>query len=546
MPFEDRLGRTRLDADHATLRVIMDFTLDRVVVLDEEGHFLFVNRSACRHLGVKDPDSLLGTAWHELWDTDAAVVVRAAIAQAAMGESARFIGMMNNFEGFPVWWDVSVSPIPGIDGHGRRILAVARDVTVGRTAEEKLRLANICLEAIVTENKQAMSAATRELAVHERKNKEMSEALLQAQKLEALGELTGSVAHDFNNLLTAIRGSFDLLVRRVHDEAGQRLLRNGTVASQRAAGLVQKLLAFARREQMEPVLVDLADVLTNAGDLLRQGVGSKVRLEVKPIPAGLWKFWAEPNEIEIALLNLAVNARDAMPEGGTLTISAFNAPGGAKNRPVWLPPQDYILLALQDTGVGMSPEVLARATEAFFTTKEAGKGTGLGLPMVDRLAEKAGGKLHIESVLGSGTTMTLVLKRADEQHAAIAKEDATIDAARHGDATLLIVDDDEQVRTVTATFLRDLRYHVIEATNGSSGLLLARASGSVNLVVTDATMPGCDGPTLAARLRAEWPALPIIFLTGFAGNPLLANETVMMKPYAFPELADLVAERLGR
>ena len=538
--------RAIADADHATLRTILEFTLDRVVVLDQEGRFLFVNQSACRHLGIHDPDSLIGTPWHELWDTEAAVVVRAAVTKAAAGHATRFTGMMSNFEGFPVWWDVSVTSIPTIDGYPRRILAVSRDVTVGRTAEEKLRLANICLEAIITEDRQALIASAEKLALQHRQNEEMRMALLQAQKLEALGQLTSSVAHDFNNILAAIKGSFELLIKRVHDEAGQRLLRNGTMASDRAVGLVQKLLAFARREQMQPVLVNLADALTSVRELVRQAVGLNVRLVIQAVPANMWKVVAEPNEIEIALLNLAINARDAMPEGGTIMISASNAPGNAKDRQVWEPTGDHVLLVVQDTGTGMSPAVLARATEAFFTTKEAGKGTGLGLAMVHRLAEASGGKLHIESVLGSGTTMTLALPRANEQHVVIPARNVTIDPARHGDATLLVVDDDEQVRTVTASFLRDLRYHVIEATNGDAAVFLAQASGSVDLVVSDVAMPGCDGPMLAARLRTAWPALPIIFVTGFAGNAALADETVIMKPYAFPVLAGLIAERLGR
>jgi signal transduction histidine kinase len=453
--------------------------------------------------------------------------------------------MMPNARGEPLWWDVAVTPILGTDGQPCRILAVSRDITAGHAAEDMMHQVNLRLEATVAERTQALSETASELAAELKRREEAQTALLQAQKLEALGQLTSGVAHDFNNMLAAIQGSFTLLTKRAHDETAQKLIRNGRQASDRAAALIRHLLAFARREDLQPVVVDPAGLLPGVGELVRQSVGRRVTLVMEPVPEDTWRVLVEAHQLEVALLNLAVNARDAMPEGGVLTISARNMPA-AEPRPPGVPAGDCVALQVRDTGTGMSPEVLARATEAFFTTKDKGQGTGLGLAMVQRMAQQLGGTLHIDSTLGLGTTMSIILPRADLRLAALPSASAGIDATLHGNAALLVVDDDEQVRMVTAGFLRDLGYTVIEAANAQAAYALALAADAVDLVVSDVAMPGADGPSLVARLRLEWPDLPIIFVTGFAGDATLAGETVLAKPYAFPDLAQLVAERLGR
>lgn len=402
------------------------------------------------------------------------------------------------------------------------------------------------LESDIASNAQALLETSAKLAAERQLSAQLQTALLDTQRLVVLGQLTGGVAHDFNNILLAIQGSFELLSKRVHDNLGVRLVQNGSMAAERAAGLVRNLLAFARQQEQHPVAIDLTVVLASIGDLVRQAMGHKVELAIKAVPAGTWHVFGKPHEIEVALLNLAVNGRDAMPGGGTLEVSAHNLPGAVGKRWPGQPDGDCVLLTVRDTGTGMPPDVLARAMEPFFTTKAPGKGTGLGLAMVHKMAQQFGGALHIESVFGEGTTMLLVLPRADRQNAVAVATVVEIDRARHGGAVLLVVDDDEQVRAVTAGFLRDIGYRVIEAANGEAAYALALASGLIDLVVTDVAMPGADGPMLAARLRAEWPSLPIIFITGFSGNADLTGEVVLAKPYAFSDLAEQVIIQLGR
>jgi signal transduction histidine kinase len=405
---------------------------------------------------------------------------------------------------------------------------------------------NAALQPLLAERTRALLETEKELLAEVHRREEVQTTLLQAQKLEALGQLTSGVAHDFNNMLAAIQGTFELLAKRVHDERGIRLLQGGRKATSRAAALIRQLLAFARREEPKTVVLNPSLMLQEAGELVRHAVGPQVRLVLDPVPADVWTIVADLHQMEVALLNLAVNARDAMQAGGTLTFSACNLPAGAEARLPGIPTGDCVLLAVRDTGTGMAPEVLARASEPFYTTKDKGKGTGLGLAMVFGMARQLGGALHIHSVVGEGTTMTIALPRADDIASGLETTEPIIDLALHGGATLLVVDDDDPVRAVTAGFLRDLGYTVIEAGNAEAALALARASGSVDLVVTDVVMSGAGGPMLASRLRREWPEQPILFVTGYTGAPDLGGETVIAKPFNFAELASLVAAQLGR
>ena len=441
-------------------------------------------------------------------------------------------------------WMEAYGRTDGQPGPAARLFGVMFDTTGRKRAEAILRDANTELERRVAERTRALTEAGRELQAEMRRREEAQASLLQSQKLEALGQLTGGVAHDFNNVLAAILGSFELLSARITDERLLRFVNIGERAAHRAEALVRQLLAFARREQLTPVTIEPAGLLEETASLIRHAAGPRVSCALAVAP-GTWPILADVHQLEVALLNLTVNARDAMPQGGRLTVTTRNAPAD-EPPPPGLAAGDYVVLAVQDTGSGMSPDVLARAAEPFFTTKEAGRGTGLGLAMVHGFAAQSGGALCIRSIPGEGTRVEIWLPRAAARLAEPDGAEPPTDPGLHGDATLLVVDDDDQVRPVTAGFLRGLGYKVIEAASAEAAEVLAHAAGSIDLVITDVVMPGADGPALAARLRADWPGLPVLFVTGHADRARLEGEAVLAKPFSSVELGRRVLECLGR
>ncbi|WP_431267221.1 PAS domain-containing protein [Dankookia sp. P2] len=432
------------------------------------------------------------------------------------------------------------------DGRAARMIGVTIDVTAAKTAEAALARDNAELESRVAERTRALTEAAAELRAEMQRRDEAQGALVQAQKLEALGQLTGSVAHDFNNVLAAVMGSMRLISRRATGNAQIiELARNGERAAERAAALVRQLLAFARREDLLPVLVDPAALLANTDEMLRRAVGSGITLTVEA--AEVWPVLADPHRLEVALLNLAMNARDAMQGTGRLRVTARNVLAAAGARPPGLSGADHVVFAVQDSGVGMPVEVLARAAEPFFTTKPRGKGTGLGLSMVHGFAQQSGGGLQLQSAPGAGTTVEIWLPRAAPGDAATpGQPQAEPDPSLHGAATLLVVDDDDQVRLVNASQLRELGYAVLEASSVASGMVQALAAERLDLVVTDVTMPGGNGQELARRLRAARPGVPILFLTGFDDRQSLQGEVVLGKPFSIAELGRQVLATLGR
>ncbi len=325
------------------------------------------------------------------------------------------------------WIEVRGAPVRELSGVVSRYLGVVIDVTERKEIEAvRERLADE-MERRVAERTRALTEAGRALQAEMRRREEAQASVLQAQKLEALGQLTGGVAHDFNNVLAAILGSFELLAARVTDEKVRRFITSGEQAARRAEALVKQLLAFARREQLRPVLIEPADLLQEIASLIRHAAGPRVAYAPE-VAQGTWPILADVRQLEVALLNLTVNARDAMPDGGRITISTRNAPADAP-RPAGLEAGDYVVLRVRDTGTGMPAAVLARATEPFFTTKEAGRGTGLGLAMVHGFAVQSSGALCIESVPGQGTQVEIWLPRAAAQKSeAIAAESAPIPA----------------------------------------------------------------------------------------------------------------------
>ncbi|KRE18326.1 histidine kinase [Bosea sp. Root381] len=390
--------------------------------------------------------------------------------------------------------------------------------------------------AKITRDMTASKEAERALAA-------ASEALYQSQKLESLGQLTGGVAHDFNNLLTAVIGSLQLLRKQVTDDRQQRLIDNALEGATRGVTLTQRMLSFARKQEIQPRPVELLEAVSGMRPLLDRSLGPEIQLDIA-IPDGLLPAFVDLNQLELAILNLVVNARDAMPAGGTITIRAEERTVPAEG-PDGLAAGDYLYLSVIDTGAGMATDTLAKAVEPFFTTKGVGKGTGLGLSMVLGTAEQHGGRLQLESSPGQGTAAHLWLPasepRAGHPEAAAAAPEATARTLK-----ILAVDDDGLVLMNTVALLEDLGHQVIEAQSGKEALAIFDAS--VDLVITDHAMPGMTGAELVGELINRRPALPIILATGYAQLPAGLPATVkrLAKPFWQNELDQAIAAAMSR
>jgi len=409
---------------------------------------------------------------------------------------------------------------------------------------------NAELEQRVAERTAALEASSQALqqlngeleARIETRTQEREQAMAQlfeAQKIDTIGQLTGGVAHDFNNLLMAVMGSMQLLKKRLkEDPASQRLVDNAIQGAERGTALTQRLLAFARRQELRPAAVDVVTLVSGMRDLLARALGPGVRL-AEDFPADLPPILIDANQLELALLNLSVNARDAMPEGGVLTLSAAEADEGKGDWPPGLGSGRYVRLSIADTGVGMAPEVLARATEPFYTTKGVGKGTGLGLSMVHGLAGQSGGALKLSSAPGQGVCVQLWIPVADRAAAqpAIRPEAVAIDGVRR--VSVLLVDDDALVLMGTTAMLEDLGHTVSPASSAAEALALLDGGCKVEVVVTDHAMPGMTGLDLALVIRERRPDLPVVLATGYAELPW-REKTIdlprLSKPYLQEDL----------
>lgn len=384
--------------------------------------------------------------------------------------------------------------------------------------------------------------------------RQLEEQLRQSQKMEAVGQLTGGLAHDFNNMLTGVIGGIDLARRRIGSgraEEAIHYLEAATQAAQRAASLTHRLLAFSRRQTLDPRTIDVNALLTSMEDLLRRTLGEQIQLRLN-LDRGLKLTRADANQLESAVLNLAINARDAMPAGGTLEIATANL---SLERPTSagagrLEPGDYVSIRVIDSGSGMSEETLEKVFDPFFTTKPIGQGTGLGLSMVYGFVRQSGGHVAIESALGQGTAVTLTLpcfEGADEAAQAAEAQPAP----RGGGERVLLVEDDPQVRMLVRAVLDDLGYAAREAVDGPEALTLAEAGEPFDMLISDVGLPGFSGRRLADLLREHRPGLPVLFITGYAANVpekadmLAPGMRMISKPFALDTLARAIRETLG-
>jgi signal transduction histidine kinase/CheY-like chemotaxis protein len=442
--------------------------------------------------------------------------------------------------------------------HPTTLMSVARSTIRGRRRQhetrsllEDLRRGEVRLQQINDELERRVEDRTAQLQnAHDELLEQIAERartedqLRQLQKLESIGQLTGGVAHDFNNLLTAVLGNLELLRKRLpSNPATDRLLDGATQGAQRGAALTQRLLAFARRQALQPKPTDLAELVRGMDDLLRRSLGPSIAIEFD-LPAGLPPALADQNQIELALLNLAVNARDAMSDGGRLEIAlALETVPSARD----LAAGKYVRLCVSDTGCGMDPQTLGRAIEPFFSTKEVGKGTGLGLSMIHGLALQLKGALRLDSEPGRGTRAELWLPVANGKAAAVAVDAETDADTSKRRLKLLFVDDDFLISLSTAALLEDLGHEVVKASSGAAALEVLQSGKPVDLLITDYAMPGMTGVQLAEAARKLRPGLPILLATGYADLPARTKLDLprLSKPYQQRQLAERITSLVG-
>jgi PAS domain S-box-containing protein len=492
---------------------------DLLVILGADGIFRAVSPAWTAVLGHQ-PTEVVGRSFLDfVWPEDAELTRHALDRAAGRGDLTNFENRYRHKNDTPRWisWSTSVE--------GDFIYAYGRHITVEKEQAEALRLAE--------------------------------ELLRQAQKMEAIGQLTGGLAHDFNNLLLGITGSLELLKARVAQGRTSNLDRYvhaALSAAERAAALTHRLLAFSRQQTLDPKRIQVNTLVVGMEELIRRTVGPEIRVEAK-LDGGVWPTLCDPNQLESALLNLCINARDAMPHGGQLTIETSNTwldDRSAQERD--MAPGQYVTICVTDTGTGMAPDVKARAFDPFFTTKPIGQGTGLGLSMVYGFVQQSGGQVQIISEPSQGTTICLHLPRHWDEAAAESSEAGRLDAPRaETGQAVLVVDDEPTIRMLVTEVLNDLGYAAIEAPDGASGLEVVRSGARIDLLVSDIGLPGgMNGRQMADAARQLRPGLKVLFITGYAEQALLGDGRlepgmqVMTKPFALDAMAQRIKDTISQ
>ncbi|MGZ8363075.1 MAG: PAS domain S-box protein [Caulobacteraceae bacterium] len=504
-------------------RLIADAAPTPMWITRPGGSRRFVNQSYLEFLGVSFGEAC-NFDWRNILHPDHHDRV---IAESVAGEATLHMFTLDapyrRADGEWRWLHSVSQPRWGPDGSHEGFIGVAVDVTDAKNAEAQLE--------------ERVAAAVAEKL-------EAEASLRQSQRLEAVGQLTSGVAHDFNNLLTVILGNVQRLAKDTTDPETARRLDMIGQAAERGARLTSQLLAFSRRQKLEPAAVDLAQVIERMRDLMQSTLGGAIRVETELAP-NLPHAFVDPTQIELVILNLAINARDAMAGGGVLTVRAEPVVRGAPAQPQDPAAGEYVALSVSDTGTGMPPEVREKAFEPFFTTKEVGKGSGLGLSQVLGLAQQSGGGVALDSVPGKGTTVTLFLPVCNAPPEAKARDEAP--PRQTTSATVLLVDDDQTVRETTAACLESLGYDVVQAEGGASALKRLEEPRAFDVMLLDFAMPGMNGAEVARRVQENRPGLPIVILTGYADAEALAGfgeDEIIHKPFDEDTLARKLAAAL--
>ena len=538
-------SRTALAVSEAQMRLIADALPVLIGFIDKSLVYRFANRAYAEWF-YKDPAEVIGRHVSEIVGPAGMEGRMPAMQRALAGEPAHLVLPWPHADGRRRDADIRYLPRRTPEGEVDGFHVFVADVTEHLQGEELLRQTAQDLEHRVRERTQAL-----EMEMEARASAEA--ALRQSQKMEAVGQLTGGIAHDFNNMLTGVIGALDMIKRKRasgRDSDTDRYLDTALTSAHRAASLTHRLLAFSRRQTLNPLALDVNALVTSLQELIQRTVSEQIAIEVDLGAAEA--AVADANQLENAILNLAINARDAMPEGGRLTLSTSVVEvdeGAAAITPdMW--PGRYVVIAVTDTGVGMAPDVLDKVFDPFFTTKPIGQGTGLGLSMVYGFARQSGGSVRIVSRPGEGTSVRIYLPPADR-----AAETVVIDApaplTRGAGQTVLLVEDESAVRLLVREVLEDLGYRAIEASDPQAAIAVLGSPGAIDLLISDVGLPGMNGRQLAELARDGRPNLPILFITGYAENAAIradflgANMEMIAKPFALEALAAKINEMMA-
>lgn len=541
---EEAEAALRAERDRA--QGVLDNMAEAFVLLDRDLRFLDMNAEAVR-LERRPRSELIGRSHWEV-HPEAAPELGKRLLKAVRERSA--VSLEHNYvwsDGRRTWIDMRAYPV------GENLAVFYRDVSDRKLNEETLRMSqtalaelNASLEAQVAQRTADLSRALERIHAEVAERERAEAALRQMQKMEAIGQLSGGIAHDFNNLLGAILAGFELICRKAEDpQRVRQLAEAGLKSAERGARLTGQLLAFSREQRIELKPVAVSELLVGMRDLLTRSLGPSIRLVFNLTCHGA--VLADSTQLEMAILNLAINARDAMKANGTLTVSTRAT---RVRDDVELAAGHYVEVAVADTGTGMTPEVMARAFEPFFTTKGLGKGTGLGLSQVYAIARQAGGIARMESRLGEGTTVSILLAQVDEPAAMPEGERPGAANFPEAAARLLIVDDDHQLRGMLAAALAEHGYRVREAGGGSAALALL-AESEPDVMIVDFAMPEMNGAELAGLAWECHPDLPIIFASGYAETEAIEviagkDAVVLRKPFRMEQLQEAIAQKLAR
>jgi PAS domain S-box-containing protein len=530
------------------ISAILAIAADAIISLDDRMRITLFNEGAANIFGyavdeiIGEPlDRLIPPRFRTSHHGHVRDFAASATAARKMGERREISALRKDGTEFP-----AEASIAKLEVGGKKIyMVVVRDVTERKKHQELLARMNSELEARVADR-------TKELEAEIRRREEAQAALIQAQRMEAFGLLTGGVAHDFNNLLTIVGGNLELLGGELGSEKARAFLKRAVGATDMAAGLTARLLTFARRRRLSPQSLNLNELVLDLFELLRRSLGEPITLTTL-LAGNLWATRADRSEVENAVLNLAINARDAMAAGGTLVIETRNVTVAPSHGDPTGPrrPGDYVLLSVSDTGVGMDAETRERAFEPFFTTKEPGRGTGLGLSTIYGFAEQSGGHVSITSAVGEGTTVNLFLPRAEADAVATDGKAAVDIPMSENNEVVLVVEDNPEVRELTLERLEGLGYVAIEAEDGSAAVRILESGATVDLIFSDIVMAGgMSGYDLARWVRAHAPGVKVLLTTGYAAEEAVVGSDpayggrVLHKPYQRAELAHALRDAL--
>ena len=531
----------RLDAERGRLRQMFDQAPGGIAMLEGPDHvFVLANAAFLRIIGLSAEEAIGRRVIDVLPEVRQQGFIDLLDGVFQINQPYLGRGVTATLSGTEFILDFLYQPVAAADGTVTGVFVQVEDVTEQKRAAASLQALNATLEHRVADAVAQRTAA--------------EDALRHAQKMEAIGNLTGGVAHDFNNLLQVVSGNLQLLARSLGDDprAAQRM-QNALASVRHGADLARKLLAFGRRQPLDPKAINAGDLIEEMGGLLRRTIGAGTDITVR-IPPDLWTCFVDPVQLETALLNLAINARDAIGETGRLDIAAANLlVPSPSNRP-GVPPGDYVAVTVRDTGSGIPPDVIGRVFDPFFTTKSAGNGTGLGLSMVYGFVRQSGGHVEIESTPGEGTVVLLLLPRthrsADPCTRPTHREEQEVPQGNH--ETILLVEDDDRVRETVADLLQDLGYRVVKARDATRALAILETPAGIDLLFTDVVMPGPVGsPELATLARNRRPGLAVLFTSGYAEDVIVhdgrldSGIALLSKPYSREVLARKLRDMLG-